>query len=103
MLTFNEYLTKQNQDRQAFYDKPSSDGTWNVFTLLLKIKLQKIIASLLVPATLVQFVIFPRTVMALPSGYTVESGQVSFDTSTENMLTINASDQAIIKIGRAHV
>ena len=97
MLTFNEYLTKQKRDRESFHKQTLGDGLWGMFILLLKIRFQKIIASFLIPAILMQFVLFPRPALALPQGYTVESGEVSFDnTQDPNILTITAGDHAII-------
>src|SRR5262245_37394466 len=62
---------------------------------LLKIAVHKVLASTVALSFLLSMVAHDAA-LALPTGYTVESGDVSFDTSEANTLVITASDHAII-------
>src|SRR3989338_6296640 len=64
-------------------------------TNLLKFSTRKILAGILTISFFLASAT-STTVLALPAGYIVESGEVTFDTSEANTLVITASDRAII-------
>ncbi len=59
---------------------------------MIKLEARKIVSLMLV----VSLVFCNHVAFALPQGYTVESGNATFDTSDASKLIIHASDQAII-------
>src|SRR3990167_2125668 len=67
------------------------------FCTSVKQRVLKFTSLILIPIVFPYLILPTQLLYALPSGYSVESGEVSFDnTSDPSILTITASDQAII-------
>ncbi len=71
---------------------------------LLQRHLIKIVSAVLIPVIFPYLILGPKLLYALPQDWTVESGDVSFNVSEDNsMLTINASNNAIINFGSFNI